>query len=163
RPRVVPARLTRRLFDALAIDGGIDLASAIAELDPLLGRPGSIDSRLAFAVEALPDAYRLDVLPNEIGCSASRLRALALPPSVVWPLLSPTPAPRRGRPSGPRQPAAAPGPSPLPPGRGRPPRRFRGSGAPDAHFPAVPAPHTVRSVVALAPTPAMTAPTANPA
>src|SRR5262249_17397223 len=78
RPRVVPAAVARRMFDALAIDNGIDLESTIAELDPLLGRIGSIDSRLAFAIDALPDAYRLDVLAAEIGVSTSRLRALAL-------------------------------------------------------------------------------------
>ncbi len=78
RPRLVRAAIARRMLDALAVDSGVDLEAAIAELDPLLGRIGSIDSRLAFAIHALPDAYRLDVLAAEIGVSPSRLRALAL-------------------------------------------------------------------------------------
>ncbi len=78
RPCLIRAAVARRMLDALAVDGGVDVEAAIAQLNSLLGRMGSIDSRLAFAIDALPDAYRLDVLAAEIGVSPSRLRALAL-------------------------------------------------------------------------------------
>jgi AraC-like DNA-binding protein len=78
RPRLVRPAFAQRMLDALAVDSGVDLEAAIAELDPLMGRIGTIDSRLAFAIDALPNAYRLDVLAAEVGVSPSRLRALAL-------------------------------------------------------------------------------------
>jgi AraC-like DNA-binding protein len=76
RPRLVPASVARRMLEALAVDSGIDFEAAIADLDPSFRNPGAIDPRLAFAIDALPDAYRLDVLAAEIGMSPSRLRAL---------------------------------------------------------------------------------------
>jgi AraC-like DNA-binding protein len=78
RPRLVRAAAARRMLDALALESGVDLAATIAELDPLLQRPRSMDSRLDFAIDALPETNRLDVLAAEIGVSPSRLRALAL-------------------------------------------------------------------------------------
>jgi AraC-like DNA-binding protein len=77
RPRQVAATAARRVLDALAVDSGIDLSSAIAELDPSVRQASPIDPRLAFAIDALPSAHRLDVLAAEIGLSSSRLRALA--------------------------------------------------------------------------------------
>jgi AraC-like DNA-binding protein len=76
-PRIVRAAAARRMLDALAVDSGIDLAAAIVELDPLVGRVGPTDSRLAFAIDALPQTHRLDELAAEVGMSPSRLRALA--------------------------------------------------------------------------------------
>jgi AraC-like DNA-binding protein len=78
RPLLVRAADATRTLDALAVDDGFDLEGAIAEFDRLVGCVTSIDSRLALAINGLPDAYRLDVLAAEIGVSPSRLRALAL-------------------------------------------------------------------------------------
>jgi AraC-like DNA-binding protein len=78
RPLLLRAAVARRMLDALAVDNGLDLEGAIAEFDRFIGRVASLDSRLAFAIDALPDAYRLDVLAAQIGVSPSRLRALAL-------------------------------------------------------------------------------------
>ena len=78
QPLLVRAAAARRMLDALAVDDGVDLQGTIAEFAPLVGRVASLDSRLAFVIDALPDAYRLDVLAAEIGVSPSRLRALAL-------------------------------------------------------------------------------------
>jgi AraC-like DNA-binding protein len=77
RPRIIGAASARRLLDALDVDSGTDLSTAMVELAPLVGRIGLIDSRLAFVIDALPDAGRLDVLAGEVGLSPSRLRALA--------------------------------------------------------------------------------------
>jgi len=77
RPRIIGVGSARRVLDALDIDSGTDLSAAVAELAPLVGRVGSIDSRLAFVVEGLPAADRLDVLAAEVGISPSRLRSLA--------------------------------------------------------------------------------------
>jgi AraC-like DNA-binding protein len=77
RVRVLGAGSARRVLDALDIDNGTDLSAAVAELTPLLGRVGPIDSRLAFVVESLPAADRLDVLAAEVGISPSRLRSIA--------------------------------------------------------------------------------------
>jgi AraC-like DNA-binding protein len=76
RPRQVAAKVARRVLDAMAVDSSIDLSSAIAELDPSFRQARPIDPRLALAIDALPSAYRLDVLAAEIGLSSSRLRAL---------------------------------------------------------------------------------------
>lgn len=76
-PRTLGAASVRRLLDAMDVDGGTDLSAALIELAPLVGRPAPIDSRLAFVIEALPRAGRLDVLADEVGLSPSRLRALA--------------------------------------------------------------------------------------
>lgn len=76
-PRTIGAASTRRLLDALDVDIGTDLSAATIELAPLVGRSAPIDARLAFVIEALPDAGRLDVLAGEVGLSPSRLRALA--------------------------------------------------------------------------------------
>jgi len=78
RPRRVPAPIAQRMLDSFAIDSGIDFTSAIADLDPAFVRTRSMDPRLAYAIDALPDACRLDVLAAEIGMSPSRLRALVL-------------------------------------------------------------------------------------
>jgi AraC-like DNA-binding protein len=64
------------MLEALAVDSGIDVGSGIADLDPSFRDAGAIDPRLAFALDAVPNAYRLDVLAAEIGMSPSRLRAL---------------------------------------------------------------------------------------
>jgi AraC-like DNA-binding protein len=77
RPRIVSAVAARRVLDALEVESGTDLAAAIAELVPLVGRVGTIDSRLAFVIEGLSAADRLDVLACEAGVSPSRLRSLA--------------------------------------------------------------------------------------
>jgi AraC-like DNA-binding protein len=77
RLRIISADSARRVLDALDIDNGTDLSGAIAELTPLVGRIGPIDSRLAFVVEGLPAADRLDVLAAEVGISPSRLRSMA--------------------------------------------------------------------------------------
>jgi AraC-like DNA-binding protein len=77
RPRTIDVVSARRVLDALDIDHGTDLAATISELTPLVGRAGSIDSRLAFVVEGLPAADRLDVLAAEVGISPSRLRSMA--------------------------------------------------------------------------------------
>jgi AraC-like DNA-binding protein len=61
----------------LDVDNGTDVSAAVAELTPLVGRAGPIDSRLAFVVERLPAADRLDVLAAEVGISPSRLRSIA--------------------------------------------------------------------------------------
>jgi AraC-like DNA-binding protein len=76
-PRRIGGASARRLLDALDVDSGTDLAAAMVELAPLVGRFAPIDSRLAFVIEALPDAGRLHVLAGEVGLSPSRLRALA--------------------------------------------------------------------------------------
>ncbi len=61
----------------LAADHGTDLSGSMVELARLVGRIGALDPRLAFVIEALPDADRLDGLAIEVGISPSRLRALA--------------------------------------------------------------------------------------
>src|SRR5262245_25547838 len=66
RPRIIGASSARRVLDALDVDSGPDLSAAMVELAPLVGRIGSIDSRLAFVIEALPAAGRLDVLATEV-------------------------------------------------------------------------------------------------
>jgi AraC-like DNA-binding protein len=77
RPRIIGAACARRMLDALDVDSGTDLSAAMVELGPLVGQIGPIDSRLAFVIEALPAAGRLDVLAAEVGMSPSRLRSLA--------------------------------------------------------------------------------------
>jgi AraC-like DNA-binding protein len=77
-PRLVPAAVATRMLDALVVEEGVDLDGATTEFDRLVGPIASIDARLAFAIDALPRAYRLDLLAAEIGVSPSRLRALAL-------------------------------------------------------------------------------------
>jgi AraC-like DNA-binding protein len=76
RPRTIGARAARRVLDALDVDSGTDLSAATVELTHLVGRT-AIDSRLAFVIEVLPAADRLDVLAAEVGISPSRLRTLA--------------------------------------------------------------------------------------
>jgi AraC-like DNA-binding protein len=76
RPRLVPGPVARRMLESLAVDSGIDFDSGVAGLDPSFRNPERIDPRVAFAMDAVPDAYRLDVLAAEIGMSPSRLRAL---------------------------------------------------------------------------------------
>ena len=75
--RILGAGSARRVLDALDIDNGTDLSAAVAELTPLVGRIGPIDSRLALAVEGLPGADRLDGLAADVGISPSRLRSIA--------------------------------------------------------------------------------------
>lgn len=77
RPRIIETALTRRVLDALDIESGTDLSAAIVEVSPMVGRVGPIDSRLAFVIEALPAASRIDGLAAEVGISPSRLRSLA--------------------------------------------------------------------------------------
>jgi AraC-like DNA-binding protein len=77
RPRILGAGSARRVLDALDVDNGTDLSAAVVELTPLVGRVGPIDPRLAFVVESLPAAARLDVLAAEVGISPSRLRSIA--------------------------------------------------------------------------------------
>jgi AraC-like DNA-binding protein len=77
RVRILGPGSARRVLDALDLDNGTDLSAAVAELTPLVGRVGPIDSRLAFVVESLPAADRLDVLAAEVGISPSRLRSIA--------------------------------------------------------------------------------------
>jgi len=77
RPRILGAGAARRVLDALDVDNGTDLSAVVAELTPLVGRVGPIDSRLAFVVESLPAADRLDALAAEVGMSPSRLRSIA--------------------------------------------------------------------------------------
>jgi AraC-like DNA-binding protein len=77
RLRILGAGAARRVRDALDIDSGTDVSAAVTELTPLVGRVGPIDSRLAFIVESLPAADRLDVLAGEVGISPSRLRNIA--------------------------------------------------------------------------------------
>jgi len=77
RPRVIGSNAARRVLDVLDVDHGTDLFGSIVELATLVGRIGALDSRLAFVIEALPDAGRLDGLAADVGISASRLRALA--------------------------------------------------------------------------------------
>jgi AraC-like DNA-binding protein len=76
RLRILGAGSARRVLDALDIDNGTDLSAAVAELTPLVGRVGPIDSRLAFVVESLPAADRIEVLAAEVGISPSRLRSI---------------------------------------------------------------------------------------
>jgi AraC-like DNA-binding protein len=76
-PRIIGDASARRLLDALDVDGGTDLSAANVEVAGLVARFAPIDSRLAFIIEALPGAGRLDVLAGEVGLSPSRLRALA--------------------------------------------------------------------------------------
>ena len=78
QPQRVPAAIARRMLESFAVDSSVDFTSAIADLDPSFVRRRSIDPRLAYAIDALPDACRLDVLAAEIGMSPSRLRALVL-------------------------------------------------------------------------------------
>jgi AraC-like DNA-binding protein len=76
RLRILGAGSARRVLDALDIDNGTDLSAAVVELTPLVGRVGPIDPRLAFVVESLPAADRIDVLASEVGISRSRLRSI---------------------------------------------------------------------------------------
>ena len=77
RPRTIGSDTARRVLDALDVDHGTDLSGSMVELATLVGRIGALDSRLAFVIEALPEAGRLDGLAADVGISASRLRALA--------------------------------------------------------------------------------------
>ncbi len=77
RPRVVGALTTRRLLDVLDVERGIDLAAAVTELVPLVGRIGPVDSRLAAVMDGLAATARLDVLAADVGMSPSQLRAVA--------------------------------------------------------------------------------------
>jgi AraC-like DNA-binding protein len=77
RPRMVGSNTGRRVLGVLDVDHGTDLSESMVELATLVGRIGALDSRLAFVIEALPDAGRLDGLAADVGISASRLRALA--------------------------------------------------------------------------------------
>ena len=77
RPRIIGTAQVRRVLKALDIDSGTDLSAAMVELASLVGQVGKIDSRLAFVIEALPAADRLDHVAAEVGVSPSRLRALA--------------------------------------------------------------------------------------
>jgi hypothetical protein len=74
---MIGARAARRVLDALDVDSGTDISAATVELAPLVGRTGPINPRLAFFIEALPAAGRLDGLAAEVGISPSRLRSLA--------------------------------------------------------------------------------------
>src|SRR5262249_579222 len=56
RPHILGAGSARRVLDALDVDNGTDLSAAAAELTPLVGRVGPIDSRLAVVVESFPAA-----------------------------------------------------------------------------------------------------------
>jgi AraC-like DNA-binding protein len=76
RPRILGAGSARRVLDALDIDNRTDVSAAVTELTPMVGRVGPIDSRLAFVVESLPAADRLDVLAGDVGISPSRLRSI---------------------------------------------------------------------------------------
>jgi AraC-like DNA-binding protein len=77
RPRVISTASARRVLEALDIDSGTDLSAAMVEIAPLVERVCSIDSRLAFVIESLPAASRLDDLAADAGISPSRLRSLA--------------------------------------------------------------------------------------
>ena len=77
RPRIIGTAQVRRVLKALDIDSGTDLSAAMVEVASLVGQVGKIDSRLAFVIEALPAADRLDHVAAEVGVSPSRLRALA--------------------------------------------------------------------------------------
>jgi AraC-like DNA-binding protein len=77
RPRMIGSSTARRVLGLLDVDHGTDLSGSTVELATLVGRMGALDSRLAFVIEALPDAGRLDGLAADVGISASRLRALA--------------------------------------------------------------------------------------
>jgi AraC-like DNA-binding protein len=74
--RILGVGSTRRVLDALDVDSGTDLSAGVAELGPLVGRVRPIDSRLAFVVEGLAAADRLDLLAAEVGISPSRLRSI---------------------------------------------------------------------------------------
>ena len=76
RPRRVALTAAQRVLESLAVDSGIEFSSAVADLHPTFRLPRPIDPRVAFAIDALPGTYRLDVLAAEIGMSPSRLRAL---------------------------------------------------------------------------------------
>src|SRR5262249_56135242 len=54
RPRILGAGAARRVLDALDVDNGTDLSAVVAELTPLVGRVGPIDSRLAFSAPTPP-------------------------------------------------------------------------------------------------------------
>src|SRR5262249_50704327 len=77
RPRILSAGSARRVLDALDVDNGTDLSAAVAELTPLVGRVGPIDSRLAVVVESFPAAARPGVLAGEGGISPSPVRSSA--------------------------------------------------------------------------------------
>lgn len=76
--RVLDARSTGRLLDALCVVDGIDSDAAGEEMGRLVGRAMPIDPRLTAAIDALPSAERLDKLARKVGLSPSRLRALAV-------------------------------------------------------------------------------------
>jgi len=77
RPRMIGSSMARRVLGVLDVDHGTNLPGSTVELATLVGRIGVLDSRLAFVIEALPEAGRLDGLAADVGISASRLRALA--------------------------------------------------------------------------------------
>src|SRR5262245_57339910 len=77
RPRMIGSNSARRVLNVLDVDHGTDLPGSMVELATLVGRIGALDSRLAFVIEALPEAGRLDGLAADVGISPSRLRALA--------------------------------------------------------------------------------------
>lgn len=77
RPRMIGTHAARRVLDVLDVDHGTNLSGSMAELATLVGRIGTLDSRLAFVIEALPETSRLDGLAADVGISPSRLRALA--------------------------------------------------------------------------------------
>ena len=77
RPRMIGTHTARRVLEALDVDHGTDLSGSMVELATLVGRIGTLDSRLAFVIEALPETSRLDELAADVGISPSRLRTLA--------------------------------------------------------------------------------------
>src|SRR5262249_8640185 len=77
RPRGVGSNGARRVPGVADGGHGTGLFGSVVGVANLVGRIGALDSRLAFVIEALPDAGRLDGLAADVGISASRLRALA--------------------------------------------------------------------------------------
>lgn len=85
RVRADPARgpipldtaTVRRVVAACAVEGDVpDLGSGRAALDVALGSAPAIDPRVAYVLDRLSGADRLDVLGDEVGLSPSRLRAV---------------------------------------------------------------------------------------
>jgi hypothetical protein len=74
RPRMIGAAAAQRVLDVLDVESGTDVPGALGELAPLVGQIRPLDSRLAFVIEALPSADRLEGLATEVGFSPSRLR-----------------------------------------------------------------------------------------
>src|SRR5262249_7509954 len=56
RPRRVPAVIARRMLESFAVDNDTHFTSAIADLHPSFAAMRSMDPRLAYAIDALPDA-----------------------------------------------------------------------------------------------------------